>query len=89
MTIDSKEIAKKALGCVEFKVNFAGLGEIVIDDVIEAALDKIVADSTNPFDNAAKNLLWPILEKEAKALLAVKAVELEEAIKKFIAEQTA
>ena len=36
-------------------------------DVAEKALDKLVADSSNTYDNALKPLLWPLLEKEAVA----------------------
>lgn len=84
--MSNKEIVKKALDCVEIKVNLAGLGEILIDDVIEKALDKVVADTSTPFDDQAKAMIWPILEKEAKELLAKKAKDLEEVIKKKLDE---
>lgn len=77
----SKELVKKAIECVEFKVNLVKLSEIIIDDVIEKALDKVVEDTSTPFDNAAKAMIWPILEKEGKKLLAEKIVELEAIIK--------
>ena len=82
----SKELIQKALDCVVVKVDLVKLGDVVIDDVIEKALDKLVADSSNPFDNAAKQMLWPLLEKEAKNILAEKAAELEAAIQKKIDE---
>lgn len=80
----SKELVNKVLDCVEVKVNLQKLGEIVIDDVIEKALDKVVADTKNTFDDSGKAMLWPLIEKEAKELLAEKAAQLEAAIKKKI-----
>jgi hypothetical protein len=82
----SKELAKKALECVEIKVDLVKLGELVIDDVIEKALDKVVADTATPFDDGAKALVWPILEREAKKLLADKVKDLEEIIAKKLEE---
>lgn len=83
----NKQVVTKVLDCVELKINLEKLlGEVLLDDVIGAALDKVVADTANPFDDAAKAMLWPVLEKEAKALIALKSKELEEAIAKKIAE---
>lgn len=82
----SKELVKKALECIEVKIDLAKLGGVLIDDVIEKALDKVVADSANPIDDAIKAMIWPVLEAEAKKLLAEKAAELEAAIKAKIDE---
>ena len=82
----SKELVKKAVECVEVKINFVKLGELLIDDVIEAALDKVVANTDTPFDDQAKALIWPILEKEAKEILAEKVKDLEAIIAKKIEE---
>lgn len=47
--------------------NVSGFVMDVVGDVAEKALDKLVADSSNTYDNALKPLLWPLLEKEAVA----------------------
>lgn len=84
--IDTKEILKHALACVELKIDLNKLASVIIDDVIEKALDAVVAKSDNKFDDAAKAMIWPILEKEVKELIAVKVVVLEAEIKKKIDE---
>jgi hypothetical protein len=81
----NNELVNKVLDCVEVKINLAGIGNILIDDVIEKSLDKIVADTTNPYDDQFKAMLWPMLEKEAKEIMAVKVAELEKLIADKIA----
>jgi len=41
------------------------LGDI-IDEVLEPALDKMVKDSSNPYDDMAKAALYPVLEQALK-----------------------
>lgn len=55
-----KEIAVRNL-------NVGGLVKDVIDEILEPALDKMVADSANPYDDMAKVALYPILEEALKA----------------------
>lgn len=50
------------------------LAEGVLDDLIDEALQKVVDDSSNPFDNAAKAMIYPLLSAEIKKVVA-KAVE--------------
>lgn len=59
---------KKFVDIVLKNVNLPGLLFDTIDEVLEPALDKIVADSKNPFDDMAKASLYPLLEKELKEL---------------------
>jgi hypothetical protein len=39
------------------------VAETVAIDVLKPALDKVVADSSNPFDDAALNVAWPMILK--------------------------
>jgi hypothetical protein len=38
--------------------------EDLLDKVLEAALDKLVADTANPVDNMLKDALYPVIKKE-------------------------
>lgn len=64
--MDAKLIGKELLGCIDLE-KMAG---IVIDEVIFAALKKVVDDSTNKFDDAAYAMLAPLLEPKAKEAIA-------------------
>jgi len=55
----------KVLALVVKYFNIKGFMSEMISEVIDEALDKVVADSANPYDNMAKASLWPLLEKEA------------------------
>lgn len=67
---------KKVIDLVVKNVNLPGLVFDIIDEVLEPALDKIVAESSNPFDDMAKASLYPLLEKELKELAQKKYDEL-------------
>lgn len=82
----AKDLAKLALGAIEIKIDLKELSHGLIDDVLEPALQKVVDDSANPFDNAAMSMLYPILEGEIKKLIDAKVAELEAAIAKKIEE---
>tara|TARA_R110000868_G_scaffold87034_5_gene243675 strand:+ start:12761 stop:12997 length:237 start_codon:yes stop_codon:yes gene_type:complete len=45
--------------------NLSGFVVDAVSEVADKALDKLVADSSNPYDNTLKPLLWPLIEKEA------------------------
>lgn len=64
--MDTKLIGKELLECVDLEK----VGAILIDNIIDAELKKIIADSTNKFDDAAYALLAPILLPQAKIALA-------------------
>lgn len=40
--------------------------EDVMAKAVKGALDKFVADSSNPYDDALVAMLWPLLEQAAK-----------------------
>jgi len=54
---------KKALMIlVEKHLDIPGLMVDVLEGVLEPALDKMVADSSNPYDDALKMALYPALK---------------------------
>lgn len=53
-----------------------------IDRVVDPALQKIVDDSTNPFDNILKSAIMPSLSKELKERLGEEIDKLIEDLKK-------
>ena len=57
-------------------VNVPGLVKDVLDEVVETALDKVVADSANPYDDMIKATLYPVLEAEVNNLVTKKWAEL-------------
>jgi len=65
-------LVKKALDCVDLN----GLTDILIDDVIEAAILKAVAKSETKIDDAVVGMLLPIVKVEAKKLIKAKIAEL-------------
>ena len=51
---------------VKIKIAVKPILNRVIDEVLEPALQKIVDDSSNPFDNILKASIYPALSKEIK-----------------------
>ena len=60
--MNSKEIAKKALKCIDL----VGLSNVLIDDVIEKAINDAVLKSETKIDDAVVAILIPIIKVEAK-----------------------
>ena len=75
-------------GKIKVSVKIKPVVDSLIDEVLEPALDKIVADSRNPFDNMLKASVYPALEKEMKEFAEKKIQELQakipESIRDFI-----
>ena len=65
-------LVKKALDCIDLNK----LSDILIDDVIEAAIVKAVEKSETKIDDAVVAMLLPIVKSEAKKFLAAKIAEL-------------
>lgn len=61
--MDTKE---KLLNILFKNFNFEGLANDIIDEVLEEALKKVVADSENSFDDMLMAAVYPTLEKELK-----------------------
>lgn len=70
------DFKEKALKILKDNVNLQGIAFDVIDDVLEEALKKVVADSSNPFDDMLMASVYPVLEKELKELIEKKFKEL-------------
>lgn len=70
--MDSKEIAKKALKCIDL----VGLSNVLIDDVIEKAINDAVLKSETKIDDAVVALLIPIVKAEVKKYLEKVIAEL-------------
>jgi hypothetical protein len=68
--MEAKVIGKELLGVIDFNK----LAAVIVDQVIDAELKKLVDDSSNKFDDAAYAMLAPLLLPKAKeALLALAA----------------
>lgn len=59
------ELIKLLLESIDLKK----LANGVVDNVVEEALKKVVADSSNPIDDMVMASLWPVLEIELKKLI--------------------
>lgn len=70
--MDSKLLLKKALACIDLNK----LSDILIDDVIEAAIMEAVAKSETKIDDAVVGMLLPLVKVEAKKFLSAKIAEL-------------
>ena len=62
--MDVKLIGKELLGCIDIEK----ASDVVVDAVV-AEINKIAADSSNKFDDAAAGLLLPILVPQLKELV--------------------
>lgn len=71
--MDTKELGKKALSCIDL----AKLGGIIIDDVVFASLKKVVDDSSNKFDDAAYAMVAPLIKIEIEKQLAKLIAEIQ------------
>lgn len=59
------ELIKVVASSIDLKKLAYGL----VDEVAEEALKKVVADSSNPFDDMLMASVYPVLEKELKKLI--------------------
>ena len=48
-------------------INLEGFLHGALDEILEPALQKVVDDSGNPFDDVMMAALYPVLEAEAKS----------------------
>lgn len=70
--MDVKVIGKELLGCIDL----AKVSDIIVDEIVVAEINKVVADSSNKFDDAAAGILLPILVPQLKALIASEIAKL-------------
>jgi len=71
--MDYKE---KLIAILKDNINLEGIVFSILDEVLEEALNKVVADTTNPFDDMLMSSVYPIIEKEVKKLISEKLGEL-------------
>ena len=71
--MEGKEILKKALLAIDLEK----LADVLIDDVIEAAIMEAVAKSENKIDDAVVAMLLPLVKAEAKKALHKLIAELQ------------
>ena len=62
MGLDKDKVIKILLK----RIDLPGALIDIIEEVLEPALDKMVKDSSNPYDDMAKAALYPILETALK-----------------------
>jgi hypothetical protein len=66
--MDLKPVLHDLLGCIDLKK----AEKILVEDLVLAALKKVVDDSTNKFDDAAYAMLVPLLVPQLEALINAK-----------------
>ena len=66
----------KLLASVLRNVNLSGMAADALDDALEPALQKVVDDSANPFDNMLMAAVYPALEAALKEELAKREADL-------------
>lgn len=75
-------------GHIKLKIEIKPVVHKIIDQVIEPALDKLVADTKTQFDDIAKASVYPGLEAKAKEVIDEKIEELKakipESLKDFV-----
>jgi hypothetical protein len=63
---DGKVTAQEVKDCVDAE----RLAKLIVDELLEKALDKVVESTENSWDNAAKAMLFPLVAPELKKLIA-------------------
>lgn len=77
MKTEILEVLKES---VVIKIDIDGAVMGIVNKVLEPALNKIVADTSNPIDDSIVALLLPLLKKEVASALAKLEDKLEEKI---------
>lgn len=70
--MESKELLKKALALIDLN----GLSDLLIDDIIEKAINQAVVESENKIDDAVVGMILPLAKAEAKKYVAKLIAEL-------------
>lgn len=53
-------------------IDLKGLLTEMVTEVMDETLDKVVADTSNPYDDMMKGAMWPVAEKELAKVIADK-----------------
>ena len=67
---------EKLIAVLLENINLEGIAFALIDDVLETALDELVASTETTFDDMAKAALWAPLEGMIKAAIVKKISDL-------------
>lgn len=65
-------LVKKAIACIDL----VELSNLLLDDVVEVAINNAVAKSENKIDDAVVAMILPIVKAEIKKLISEKVEEL-------------
>ncbi|MBP6952766.1 MAG: hypothetical protein KBC28_11360 [Alphaproteobacteria bacterium] len=65
-------LIKKAIKCIDL----VELSNLLLDDVVEVAINNAVAKSENKIDDAVVAMILPIVKAEIKKLISEKVEEL-------------
>ena len=76
MTEEKMGAKEVAIKIIKKNVDVKGIAFDIIDEVLEPALDKVVADSSNKLDDMLKASIYPTLEEKMKELIAEKFEEI-------------
>lgn len=69
-------MANKLLENVKEHLDVPAFVGDLMDEILEPALEKVVSDTGNPFDDILKDAVYPVLSDELKKLIAEKWAEL-------------
>lgn len=66
----------KLLAIVKKRIDVSGIFVDLLDELLEPALKKVVADTSNPLDDVLMQSIYPVLEQVIKDLADEKLKEL-------------
>lgn len=69
MELEKKDLKVKALTLVVESIDLQKLAKGLVSEILDEALDDLVNDTKNPYDNVVKASLYPVLE--AKLIEAI------------------
>jgi len=73
--MEKEEMKEKLKEIAVKNFNVVGFGSDLLDLILEPALEKMVSDSANPYDDVAKDALYPVLAPLLKKVLEEKVAE--------------
>ena len=71
--MSERDVLKKML---KERIDLAGIVVDVLDELLEPALQRVVEDTSNPFDDMLKATIYPVLSEKLKELAAEKLADL-------------
>lgn len=71
--MSERDVLKKML---KERIDLSGVVVDVLDEILEPALEKVVADTSNPFDDMIMATVYPVLSEKIKELAKEKLDDL-------------